>query len=200
MPKFNILASVSITLLGAIIGYESVKYIKQPNANNRYLASTTMSKLGSEQFAKTLFEIKISNETLAESNDEASTITVVIKSLKAIPQSLTYKWTLPDRSQIIEGNESGPLEDFAMNQTKEFKIKIKGYSREVKNYISFKVEGNLEEHKIDRDILISSRPEDSFEYVVQEYEKNKAIDTKNKNKLGKIENQKPPIDIKKVTF
>ena len=57
----------------------------------------------------------------------------------------------------------------------------------------------MADKQIERDLLVSSRPEDSFEYVVQEVEKAKAEEKKTIKKLGKTE-VTSPIDLKKVSF
>ncbi len=200
MPVTNLLKSTCVICLGAFLGYSLVKYFNQPNESNRGLASVTYSKLGSEQFSKTLFQIKISNETLAENKDEVSVVYVNIEALKSIPEGLTYNWNLPDTVTIVEGDLAGPLAGFASHDVKEFRLKVKGYSREVRNFISFTVKGNLDNKQIERDVLVSSRPEDSFEYVVQEHEKERAIEEAKGLKKWAKPSAKSPIDIDKVSF
>lgn len=195
----NILKSTFVIGLGAILGYSSVKMFSQPSENNRQLASLTFSKLGSEQFAKTLFDIKIRNESVAILSTEISTVKVFVEAHKSFSAGLVYSWNLPDNVTLIEGDANGSFQDFTASQTKELVIKVKGYSKEAKNYISFTVKGVLDDKKIERDILVSSRPEDSFEYVVQENEKAKAVESKGFNKLAKPV-VKSPIDLNKVSF
>lgn len=195
----NILKSTFIISFGAVVGYSSVKYLSRPNENNRGLASMTFSKLGTEQYAKTLFDIKIINESLAKNSDEESSLLVTIEAYKSLPTGLEYTWNLPDTVTLIQGQLTGTVDNFSARETKEFRIKVKGYSKEVRNYVSFTLKGHLENKQIERDVLVSSRPEDSFEYVVQEREKERAIVKKTFNKLGQPE-AKSPIDIDKVSF
>ncbi len=185
--------------LGAVVGYSSVKFLKQPNENNRGIASLTFSKLGSEQYAKTLFDVKIENESIAKKSDEESIINVKIEAFKTLPEGLSFVWNVPDTVTVVEGELNGPLTGFSAKETKEFRLKVKGYSKEVRNFISFTIKGDLDGKTVARDVLVSSRPEDSFEYVVQEKEKERAIDKKSFNKLGKPE-AKSPIDLNKVSF
>lgn len=199
MSFTNILKSTLAVTLGAVVGYSSVKYMKQPNENNRGLASLTFSKLGSEQYAKSLFEVKIENESLAQKADEESSIVVRVEAYKSLPEGLTYSWNIPDTVTIVQGDISGNILGFSPHEVKEYRLKVKGYSREVRNFISFTVKGALNNKEVSRDVLVSSRPEDSFEYVVQEREKARAIDKKTFNKLGKPE-AKSPIDLNKVSF
>lgn len=195
----NILKSALVMTFGAVIGYSSVKFLKQPNENNRGIASLTFSKLGSDQYAKSLFDVKIENESIAKKSDEESVINVRIEAFKTLPEGLTYTWNIPDTVTVIEGELNGPLAGFSAKETKEFRLKVKGYSKEVRNFISFTIKGDLDGKSVERDVLVSSRPEDSFEYVVQEKERERAIEKKSFNKLGKPE-AKSPIDLNKVSF
>jgi len=199
MSFSNILKSTLVMTLGAVVGYSTVKFLKQPNENNRGIASLTFSKLGSEQYAKTLFDVKIENESIAKKSDEESIVTVKIEAFKTLPEGLTYTWNIPDTVTVVDGDLSGPLTGFSAKETKEFHLKVKGYSKEVRNFISFTIKGELDGKSVSRDVLVSSRPEDSFEYVVQEKEKERALDKKTLNKLGKPE-AKSPIDLNKVSF
>jgi len=195
----NILKSALVMTFGAVVGYSSVKIFKQPNENNRGIASITFSKLGSEQYAKSLFSVKIENEAIAKKSDEESVINVKIEAYKTLPDGLNYTWNIPDTVTVLEGDLTGALTGFSAKETKEFRLKVKGYSKEVRNYISFTIKGALDGKEVERDVLVSSRPEDSFEYVVQEREKERAIKKDSLNKLGKPE-AKSPIDLNKVSF
>jgi hypothetical protein len=200
MPFTNILKSSLIIVFGFAIGYGTVKTLTQPNTSNRQLASVTYSKLGSEQFAKSLFDVKIRNEKIAILQSDESIIKVTVEAFSSFPSGLVYNWNLSENVTIIEGQQSGLLEDFAANQKKEYTLKVKGYSKEVKNFISFTIKGELDQNKIQRDVLASSRPEDSFEFIVQEREKVRAQqDEKIIKKLGKGES-KSLIDLNKVSF
>ena len=200
MPFSNLLKSTCVIAIGAVFGYSAVKFVNQPNENNRGLASLTFSKLGSEQFAKSLFQIKITNETLAENKDETSVIYVNVEALKTFPDGLVYNWNLPDTVTVIEGDVAGALSGLSSHEVKEFRLKVKGYSREVRNFISFTVKGNLDNKPIERDVLVSSRPEDSFEYVVQEHENEKAIEEAKGLKKFTKPAAKSPINLDNVSF
>ncbi len=199
MSVTNILKSAVVVLFGGLLGYNAVHLINQPSSINRQLASATFSKLGTEQFARNLFDVKIKNESIALTQDAVSTIRVTIEAYKSFPTGLLYRWNLPESAIVVEGPIEGSLYNFAENQTKEFTLKVKGYSKEIRNYISFSIKGELDQKKIERDVLASSRPEDSFEYVVQQYEKSKTESSNKLNKLGPSRT-KAPVDINKVSF
>lgn len=197
MSRFSILKSIAVISFGAVLGYNTVDYFKNKNSGHRYLASMTMSKIAAQQFAKTLIDVRIKNSTVAVDEDDSSTITVTLTAYKPIPAGLAYTWNLPNDVHVIEGQVNGLLPDLAANQSQDLVLKVKGYNKQKKSYISFAINGDVENMKIQREVLASSRPEDSFEYVVQNFEKSKANENKLAGKVGKND-FKAPIDPKKI--
>jgi len=197
MSRSFILKSAIAISIGAVAGYNSVQYFKNRNSSHRYLASITMSKLASEQLSKTLVDVKIKNVEVGLTDSDTSTVKVILTAYKPIAAGLTYNWNIPSDVQVLQGQTSGSLPEFAANQTQELVLKLSGYNKVKKNYVSFTLAGDVDATRFQREVLASSRPEDSFEYVVQEYERSKANDVRVNSKLGKSE-YKAPIDLKKV--
>lgn len=198
MSRFTILKSALVISFGAIAGYTTVDYFNHKSSPNRYLASMTMSKMASEQFSKTLIDMRLTNVEIGATENDVSTIKVSLLAYKPIPPGLTFAWSLPSDVKVVNNEPTrGTLTEFAANQTQEIILKVKGYNKLKKSYISFSLNGDVENTKFQREILISSRPEDSFEYVVQQYERTKANDAKVNGKVGKAD-YTGPIDIKKV--
>ncbi len=179
--SYNILKSVAVISVGAIVGYSTIKYF-QPQEKNRFIASYQISKMGKEQGARLLFNVKINADDLALNDSGVSTIKVTVEALKDINTNLVYKWNLPQDVDVIEGSITERLGFFTADQSQEITLKVKGFSKQLKKFISFEVNGEFEQRPIQREVLISSRIEDSFEYVIQQNEINR---TKNQNfKLG----------------
>lgn len=202
MPNFKFLKPLSLITAGALVGYFTVQIISANSAapsQNRFLASATISKIGSEQFARSVFDIKIKNEKVAQTNDDISTVRVRIEAFQKLPAGLTYTWHLPKDAEVVEGSVTGFISELDTNQTQELEIKLKGYSHSEQNHVVFAVKGEVLNSSIDRNVIVSSRPEDSFEYIVQAYEKTKETERKQKNKQGKSAS-KGPLDPKDVVF
>lgn len=197
MPYRNILNSISVVLVSALVGYGTMKYIQKESSPNRYLASMSMGKMANEQFAKSVFDIKVKNVEVGLAETDPSTVQVSIEAFNDLPEGLSYNWNLPEDISITEGAQQGLLPKFSANEVQTLELKIKGYNKAKKSFISFSIEGTLGSTKLKREVLLSSRPEDSFEYIVQNYEKSKQAEAKINSKLGKAE-YKPLIDIKKV--
>lgn len=197
MPYSNLLKSFPVIALSAFVGYSAMKYVQQESSPNRYLASLTMGKMAVEQFSKTIFDVKIKNVKVGLTENDTSTVQVDVEAYTALPAGLPYSWNIPEDVVIVEGPQQGVFSEFAANQIQTLVLKIKGYNKIKKSFISFSVNGSSGQTKLQREVLLSSRPEDSFEYVVQNYEKSKEAQAKINGKLGKSE-YKSPIDIKKV--
>lgn len=179
--SYNILKSLAVISVGAVVGYSSIKYL-QPQEKNRFIASYPISKMGKEQNARLLFDVKINADDLALNDSGVSTIKVTVEALKDINTNLIYKWNLGQDVDVVEGSLTDSLGVLTVNQTKEITLKVRGFSKQLKKFISFEVNGEFEQRPIQREVLISSRIEDSFEYVIQQNEINR---NKNQNfKLG----------------
>lgn len=183
MSSSNILKSIAVVSLGAFVGYSSVKFFK-PELKNRFIASYTISKMGQEQNARALFNFKINTDELAITEDGISTIKVNIQALKNFNTGLIYNWKLPQDVEVIEGALSDNIGDFSENQSKEFFLRVRGFSKQLKKYINFEVQGEFNQKAIHREALISSRIEDSLEYMIQQNELNKS--NNQFNKMGEV--------------
>ncbi len=198
MSSFTILKSVSIIGLGALIGYSSVRSLMTTNSPNRYLASATMSKMAVEQYSKTIMDIKVTKSDIGLIDSDTSIVEVSIEALQPIAAGISFAWNLPEGVSVIEGAQYGLLPDFAANQIHEFRLKISGFNKTKKSFISFLITGDYGNTKVKQEVLLSSRPEDSFEYVVQQYEKSKIAESKANGKVSKASLYKGPIDPKKM--
>lgn len=198
MSSITILKSVSVIAVGALIGYSSVQFVLTKESPNRYLASTTVSKMAVEQYSRTLVELKVETSQIAQNENDPSIIEVSIEAFREIPAGIPFTWNLPEDIEVISGAQSGLLPEFATNQIHIFELKVTGFSKLKKSFISFSVNGEVGAIKLKREILFSSRPEDSFEYVVQQFEKSKIAASKADGKVRKASAYKGPIDPKKV--
>lgn len=178
MSSSNILKSIAVILLGGVVGYSSVQFFKKPT-KNRFIASQNISKLGQDQTSRTLFDVQLDLNELAKDESDVSTIKVIVQALKDFPDGLNYRWNLPADVEIVEGSPFSILGNFTAGQSKEFILKVKNFSKSLRKYISFEVQGELNQYAIKREVLISSRVEDSFEYLLQQNElKNNKPNTK----------------------
>lgn len=163
------LKSAAIVFSGAVFGFGVVQIFK-PEPKNRYLASAPISKLGAEQNARSLFDVRLNLTGLAAKEDGVSEIKVTITALKEIPSGLVYVWNLPEGAQITEGPATEPLAPMHVTDTRDYVIKLKGFAKQYKKFASFQVDGEINNYSIKREILISSRVEDSLEYLIQQSE------------------------------
>lgn len=133
----------------------------------RNTASVPLTKIGVDQASYNYIDMKIENVSLAATNSDTSLVQVQITALKNIPDSLNYKWILGKDVTTSEALE-GVLEPLAEGQTKVYEIRVQNYSKEWQSHVSLSLSGDLSGHAVQREVIISSRPEDSFEYVVQQ--------------------------------
>lgn len=155
---------------GGVLGYTSIQYFQKTESVNRYIASQPISKLGAEQNAGYLFEVRVENNDFAAKETEVSTLQINVQALKDIPVGITYSWVLPQDVEVIEGQQHDVLGNFVAGETRSYTLKVKGFSKQLKKYVSFEIQGEHDQKQIRREVLISSRIEDSMEYLVQQNE------------------------------
>jgi hypothetical protein len=171
MPISNILKSASVMIVGGLIGYNVVKYSSQkPVQQNRFLASVPMAKLGSQQLARTFFETKVHLKEIAKNESETSILKVTITALKNIPAGLTYNWILPKDVHLVSGFTNEQVGTLNQGESKEFEIQVNGFSKELRKYVSFEIHGQVNQWPLRHEVLLSSRIEDSLEYLIHQNE------------------------------
>lgn len=194
MPIHKLLKSVAVISLGAVIGYTTMKFFK-PEQKNRFIASYPITKMGKEQDARALFDIKINADDIALTEDGVSTIKVSIQAFKDFNAALLYNWNLPKDVDVVDGFLSENLGEFKENQIKEYTLRVRGFSKHLKKFISFEIEGELNQRPVRREVLISSRIEDSFEHAIQQNELNRSKKNINKLDAGKSKNKFSPENV-----
>lgn len=196
MSRYVLKSSV-VTIAGLAMGYFGTLVYKNYQADqnpNRFIASAPMAKLASIQNAQQLFEIRSRTVSVAQTQDETSTVKVVITPYDNYNNELNFNWELPEDVRVISGEVQGTIQKFEKHKPIELTLDVTGFSKEKRNYISFKISGMLNHLPVSQDILVTSRPEDSFEYLVQ---KNAEIEEKTK-KSTKSGNQKKRFDPKNI--
>ena len=199
MPSNIVLKSGFTVLLGTFIGYFGMHYLQTGGGlenNSTSLSSFSIepqiAKLGTDQISKDYFDVRFGENTIATKSNDLSKVVIKITALKDVPAGLFYKWRLGSEMTSTDVLD-GTLPGFTAGEEKEYEISTLGFSKESVSHISFLVSGNLGSHLVKREIIASSRPEDSYEYVVQQQalyeEKMEQMNSKN-NKMHKTTSKK----------
>ena len=180
----SILNTFLTTSAGFFIGFQGMTYFQNYESNpvSRTIASSTIHKMGADQILKDYLDIQLSTETIAEKNSDKAIVVAHIKALYDLPSSIQYKWQLSE-SMKSDDELSAQIPALEKNQSYDIKISVSGFSKEVKSHINFVIMGTIGGHNVRRSLILSSRPEDSLEYIVQQAaraeEKNDSSNTKN---------------------
>ena len=168
MSKHVVLKTICVSLLGITFGYGITRVMHtEYEVSNRNTASVPLTKLGVDQASYDYIDIKIENVSLADKKEGTSLVQVRVTALRDIPSALNYQWIL-GKDVTTSENLDGILEPLAQGQSKVFELRVQNYSKEWQSHVSMNLSGDLSGHQVRRDVIISSRPEDSFEYVVQQ--------------------------------
>ncbi|MES2802224.1 MAG: hypothetical protein V4654_07010 [Bdellovibrionota bacterium] len=168
MSKHVVLKTICVSLLGIGFGYGTTRLMhNEYEYANRSTASIPLTKLGLDQASYDYIDIKIENISLADKKEDTSLVQVRITALKDISTSLNYKWIL-GKDVVTSENLEGVLEPLTQGQSKIYELRVQNYSKEYQSHVSLSLSGDMSGHVVARDVIVSSRPEDSFEYVVQQ--------------------------------
>lgn len=168
MSKHIVLKTICVSLLGITFGYGITNLMhNEYEIASRNTASIPLTKLGLDQASFDYIDIKIENASIADKKEDTSVVQVRITALKDIPAALNYKWILGKDVTTAESLD-GVLEPLTQGQSKIYELRVQNYSKEYQSHVSLSLTGDMFGHKVARDVIVSSRPEDSFEYVVQQ--------------------------------
>lgn len=168
MSKHVVLKTICVSLLGISFGYGVTRLMhNEYEIASRNTASVPLGKLGFDQASYDYIDLKIENVSLADKKEDTSIVQVRVTALKDIPASLNYKWIL-GKDVLTSENLDGVLEPLTQGQSKIYEIRVQNYSKEWQSHVSLSLSGDMSGHAVRRDVIVSSRPEDSFEYVVQQ--------------------------------
>lgn len=192
MSKHVVLKTICVSLLGITFGYGITRVMHtEYEVSTRNTASIPLTKLGVDQASYDYIDIKIENVSLAEKKEGTSLVQVRITALRDIPSALNYQWVLGKEVTTSETLD-GILEPLTQGQSKVFELRVQNYSKEWQSHVSMSLTGDLSGHQVRRDVIVSSRPEDSFEYVVQQaaLAEEQAKQNSLSGKLQKLNNKK----------
>ncbi|MCM2353884.1 MAG: hypothetical protein NDI63_09745 [Pseudobdellovibrio sp.] len=192
MSKYVVLKTICVSLLGITFGYGITRVMHtEYEVSTRNTASIPLTKLGVDQASYDYIDIKIENVSLADKKEGTSLVQVRITALRDIPSALNYQWIL-GKEVTTSQNLDGILEPLTQGQSKVFELRVQNYSKEWQSHVSLNLNGDLSGHQVRRDVIISSRPEDSFEYVVQQaaLAEEQAKQNSLSGKLQKLNNKK----------
>lgn len=202
MSSKFIVKSFLISTVGLFVGYAGMNALVAINSENkseafeRTIASSPITKIGIDQISRDYFDIKISNQSVSEKNDETSVIQVTVTALKNLPAGLQYKWNL-HKDMTSTDALTGQLEEMSAGSKKEFSLRVVGFSKQMNSHVNFSINGQIGGHILHRSVITSSRPEDSFEYVVEQA----ALHEQKTGKIQKLSNGKSvrkKFDLNKV--
>lgn len=174
MSKHFLLNSFCITVLGVFAGYSVTHVVLESNhgLQSRDVASInqghTLSKLASQQVYQDYFDVRIKHEHFSKKRDEQSTVKAVITAKKDLPAGLSFRWVLGQDVQVTSSELTGTLHEIKQGESQEVFLNVYGFNKQQKTFLSFEVKGTVDNHLLVKETLSSSRPEDSFEYVVQQ--------------------------------
>lgn len=150
------------------IGYMSADYMIF--AKEEVQSSSLSSILMNAKMGKSLsfVNVQLEADTIPENPNDVVEITGYITLLKSTNNSVNYQWILPEGVEIIDGLKEGQLDSVQIEQPVEVKVKVSGYSKYEKKLLTLSASTRVGDTSFSNVALISSRPEDSQEYLAKQ--------------------------------
>lgn len=182
MSKHFLLNSICVTLFGTFIGYSVTYLVIEMNHNlhnqgmqemasikeESHLNEHTISKLASHQVYQDYFDLRVKHEVISKTQNGRSLVKAIISAKKDLPAGLNYKWKLGQDVTASLSDLSGQLPEIKRGEKREIFLTVYGFHKHTKSYLSIIINGNVDHQALYKETLSSSRPEDSFEYIVQQ--------------------------------
>jgi len=145
------------------------------------------SLLFNAKMGKSLSFVNVQLEApeIPENPNDLTEISGYITLLKSSNSSIKYQWLLPEGVQIVEGDLEGQLDSVVVEEPVEVVIVVKGYSSYEKKLVTLTAGTLVGDTPVSNVALISSRPEDSQEYIAKQ-----RFDTEQMQKLD-LSSQSP---------
>lgn len=175
MSKQFVLNSFCIMLFGGFIGYKITHLVIEKTEGTAEMASVeesrpqyTLTKLASHQVYQDYFDVRIKHEVISKTSDGHSIVKAIISAKKDLPAGISYQWRLGQDVTSAAADIQGQLPEIREGEKVELSLMVYGFHKEAKTFLSLALSGNVDNHPFFKETLSSSRPEDSFEYVVQQ--------------------------------
>lgn len=192
---------------GAFVGYSVTNLVlEHKNEGSKDFASIdqshashSLTKLASQQIYQDYFDIRIKHEDISTDSDKSSVVKAVITAKRDLPAGLNYQWKLGQDVTSSAADVEGQLPEFKQGEKKELFLTVYGFHKKAQTYLSFILNGTIDNHILAKETLSSSRPEDSFEYVVQQqHELEKQESKKMSGKVSTQSAQRKKFDIENI--
>lgn len=122
--------------------------------------------------AKTI-QVKLKSDPIQTDNEINE-----VKAFVSMPFDYTgefyYTWTIGEGVTVESGNLSGKFQNLTANEIKTLSIFVKGFSKETNHHIKFDIFTVKNNRRLLGGAFTASKPEDTFENIVQNVEKIKA--------------------------
>lgn len=163
--KVGLSTIASLFIVCATLAFSSRWNFSKPHQNQRNLAATMKSD---RLMGKPLSVLSVQMEPLdkvPEFDHEQVKLKGFITANATNDSSIQFHWDLPAGIIVVGGDVNGTLTDMNPGVTAEVELEVTGFSREVGKHVILGAKVRVGNDELSQNAMISSRPEDSMEYV-----------------------------------
>lgn len=171
-----------VPVVGLAVGYGLMSLSHRSTAQ-RHVASLPMPGLG-KHLAPVRVQI-LAPDVLPDYDEQEVEITGYVTVNQVTPGELEYEWILPEGVELVAGIPSDVWASVRPGQTAVTKISVRGFSKEKRRTLTLESFARIGNVRVGNTAVISSRPEDSMEFIAPEkmksredFEAEKALESK----------------------
>ena len=164
----------SILLILVCFGVGAAFYFKKaspvPREEISGFADVNQSIYTSRGVVDRIIQIEFSKKTSDDSQEIFADVSMPFNYSGA----LRYTWSLGEGVSLKSGNLTGVISKLDAGSIEKLKISVSGFDQSKNHHIGLEVIGNHGSRRIYGDGLFASKPEETFEHIVQNVERIKA--------------------------
>lgn len=156
---------------GLIVGFGFMTMTDEKSPARSLAASDLKQNWQTPMLGKHLAPLRVHinlPEVLPERDDQELIVIGYVNLSQATTGAIQYKWTLPEGAALVEGHLEDQLVGVRPGQTVPIQISLVGFSKEQRKLLSLDAYAFVGKHQMTNGTVVSSRPEDSMEFIARE--------------------------------
>jgi hypothetical protein len=182
--KSKILVVTVSATCGLLAGYGFMSVTATTSGESQLASLAKAPKWQPLELGKHLAPVRVQilpPTVLPDRNDQEVEITGYVTLSQEAQGDVHYQWILPEGTSLVSGMASDSWFNVKPGQTAITKISVTGFSKEDRRVLSLEAFTQIGNNRLGNSAVVSSRPEDSMEYIAPAKMKSRqAFDMNNK--------------------
>lgn len=167
----KVVASLALVVGGLILGFSFMTVTNKKSAARGLAALNLKQNWQTPMLGKHLAPLRVHINLPAEIPEyDSQVLTIVgyVNLSQVTNGNIQYKWVLPAGARMVSGQQEGQLVGIRPGQTVPLQISLIGFSKEQRKLLSLDAIAIVGKNQMTNGTVVSSRPEESMEFIARE--------------------------------